>query len=358
MNNKINLLLIGCGGAAGFNFVESLHMQKDTNFNIIGTDCNPYHLELSNCDKTYLVPSCSETLSYIKKIHKIIKDEKIEFIHMQPDVEVEFWSDHRHLLSKWNVKYSLPDSNTIDICMDKYYVTTLLEQAGFPVAKQDYFGKLINITDERLNYFSKKRPLWIRARTGAGSKAAFKAYNAEEVKFWIKYWCDHKGLLVYDFLISEYLPGKEYAVQTIWMNGYLVSAQARERVEYVFGNLTVTGQSSSPSVARTVDNKIVYNTAINAIKTITEKPNGIFCVDMKENGKGIPCVTEINAGRFFTTSDFFSKAGANMPYVYVMFGADKSISIDYLLEEVNPIKPDIYWIRMMDMGKKMVNKNV
>jgi len=49
------ILLIGCGGSAGFNFVESLRM-SDEDFLIVGTDISREHLELSNCDVKYLVP--------------------------------------------------------------------------------------------------------------------------------------------------------------------------------------------------------------------------------------------------------------------------------------------------------------
>ena len=48
-----------------------------------------------------------------------------------------------------------------------------------------------------------------------------------------------------------------------------------------------------------------------------DRATGVFCVDLKEDEAGRPLVTEINAGRFFTTSNFLAEAGANMPYSYV-----------------------------------------
>jgi carbamoyl-phosphate synthase large subunit len=71
---------------------------------------------------------------------------------------------------------------------------------------------------------------------------------------------------------------------------------------------------------------------------------------MKEDRAGRPKVTEINAGRFFTTSNFFAHAGLNMPDL-VLGGA--------LEEELprlgsSPLEPDLYWIRMVDMGFRLV----
>jgi hypothetical protein len=67
----------------------------------------------------------------------------------------------------------------------------------------------------------------------------------------------------------------------------------------------------------------------------------------------VPRVTEVNAGRFFTTSNFLAEAGANMPHDYVRLA---------LGEEVGPRPPldavpaGLYWVRMVDMGFKLVRE--
>ncbi|MFV2041202.1 MAG: hypothetical protein ACC644_04340, partial [Candidatus Hydrothermarchaeales archaeon] len=65
-------------------------------------------------------------------------------------------------------------------------------------------------------------------------------------------------------------------------------------------------------------------------------------------------VTEINAGRFFTTSNFFSEAGVNMPYMYVKLAFGESFEPG---PKYNPIPEELYWIRLMDMGHKLVRGN-
>src|SRR5207245_2208796 len=130
---------------------------------------------------------------------------------------------------------------------------------------------------------------------------------------WIAWWVDERGMQPRDFMAGEMLPGREFAYQSIWQDGELVAGQARERLEYLYGHLTPSGQTSTPSVARTVHEPAVDAAAQRAIQAVEAVPNGVYCVDLKQNAAGTPCVTEVNAGRFFTTSNFFAHAGLNMP---------------------------------------------
>jgi len=340
------ILLIGCGGSAGFNFVESLRMSGEE-FLIVGTDINKEHLELSNCDIKYLVPKCSEP-EYPEVINGIIKDEGIEFVHIQPDVEVAFWSKNRE---KINSKLLLPSKETIEICHDKIKCNSVLKSSGVPVPESYHIKDKDSIREVFESLKNKNEKIWVRAIRGAGSRASLPIKEVEHVELWIDYWNKNKGTNYEDFMLAEFLPGKEYAFQSIWKNGEIITSQARERKEYVFGSLTPSGQSSSPSVAMTVHNEEVNETATKAILSVDKNPQGVFCVDLKENKEGKPCVTEINVGRFFTTSDFFSKAGCNMPYYYVKMAYGEELPN---LKKYNPIEPGIYWLRIIDMGKKMI----
>mgnify|MGYP005652204271 CR=1 FL=1 len=98
---------------------------------------------------------------------------------------------------------------------------------------------------------------------------------------------------------------------------------------------------------------VVDETAQKAILAVDGIPNGVYCVDLKTSADGIPKVTKINAGRFFTTSNFFSHAGLNMPWMSI-----KAALGDELTPlGSSPLEPDLYWIRMVDMGYKLVQKD-
>jgi len=153
-------------------------------------------------------------------------------------------------------------------------------------------------------------------------------------------------------MVSEFLPGAEFAWQSLWHEGRLVTSQARQRVEYFWGNHTPSGQSSSPSVAKTVNRDDVNKAGEAAVRAVAERPHGVFCVDMKENAAGDPLVTEINPGRFFTTSNFFAHAGLNMPDMYVQLGLGNAL--DATPPVYNPLPENLYWVRMIDMGYRLV----
>ena len=66
---------------------------------------------------------------------------------------------------------------------------------------------------------------------------------------------------------------------------------------------------------------------------------------MKEDSHGMPRVTEINCGRFFTTSNFFAHAGTNMPDIYIKLAFGEPIPH---IAPYNPLPEDLWWIRMID----------
>jgi ATP-grasp in the biosynthetic pathway with Ter operon len=154
-------------------------------------------------------------------------------------------------------------------------------------------------------------------------------------------------------MVSEFLPGREFAFQSVWLDGRLVTSAARERLEYVFGHLMPSGQSSSPSVARTVHRDDVNELATTVVRAVDQQATGVFCVDLKEDEDGKPLVTEINAGRFFTTSNFLAEAGANMPYSYVRLALGEDVNG---LPPYDAVEEGLYWVRMIDMGYKLVRE--
>jgi len=343
------ILITGAGGSAGINFMRSLRLVEET-FYIVGTDINKYHMELSKADVNYIVPPFDET-GYIETLNKIIKKEKIEFLHCQPDTELRVISENRE---KIKAKTFLPSKEAIRIALDKMVFSRYMEKNNVPVAKAFLINnpKDINSAIKKLSSSSNGK-MWIRATTGAGSRASLPVINYDQALMWIEYWNRMKDVKYGEFMMSEFLPGKEFAFQSIWQNGRLITSQARERLEYVFGNRMPSGQSSSPTIAKTIHREDVNRIATAAIKALDNNANGIFCVDLKENNRGIPCVTEINVGRFFTTSIFFAVAGSNMPYYYIKMGFNEKLPP---LPQYNALPENLYWIRQIDCGEKLIHE--
>lgn len=340
------ILLTGAGGSAAYNFKDALDIDGD-NY-IVGADARPYHLELIKVDKRYIVPRVDEP-GYVDAINRIIEKEKIEFVHPQPDVEVAFLSQHK---DKINAKIFLPDYSVVEACHNKMTFNKLLSDKGVAVPIAYYIDSpdSLKLALEELLKIQPK--VWLRAIRGAGSRGSLPINSFYQGDAWIDYWRNFKGIDYGDFMASEFLPGHEYAWQSLWWEGELITAQARERLEYIFGNLTPSGQTSSPSVAKTVNRDDIDEIGQAAVRAVSDKPHGVFCVDMKEGADGVPKVTEINVGRFFTTSNFFAHAGLNMPAMYIEIAMTGKLR--NRPKQLQPLAENLYWVRMIDMGFKLV----
>lgn len=341
------ILATGAGGAATSNFIKSLRLANE-NYYVVGIDNNKFHLDLSQADTNYLIPPCNSPL-YIKEINKIIEKEKIDFVHPQPDPEVKAISNNRALIK---TKTFLPRKETVDICQDKWLTYQKLSSGETFVPLSFLIKTGSDLKKASKILLRQQDKFWIRARSGAGAKASLPVDNIRLAIEWISFW-KRKDKNV-EFIASEFLTGTEYAFQSLWLDGQLVVSQARERIEYLFGYLTASGQTSSPALAKTVSNDLVNEIATAAVLSVDKHASGVFCVDLKTNYKNAPCVTEINAGRFFTTSNFITEAGCNMPDMYIKMAFN---NLKNSFPKYNAVPPNYYWVRMMDMGSKII-KNV
>lgn len=339
------VLITGAGGSAAENFIQSLRLVEDDYF-VVGADANPHRLHLSSADERIVLPRVDE-ISYIDNLESALTQYSIDVLHAQPDKEVMFIGQNRESVS---AKFFLPPQRSLEVASDKALFAQQLAQRGIAVPNASEILSEKHLRDVVQRFKKQHDRLWVRARTGAGSKASLPVSTYDQALSWIRWWVDERGMAVTDFMVSEMLPGREFAYQSIWQDGQLVVGQTRERMEYLYGFLSPSGQSSTPSIARTVSSAAIDELAQAAIKAICEEPHGVFCVDMKEDAFGQPRVTEVNAGRFFTTSNFFSQAGLNMPEMSIR------AALGQRLERLgtSPLEPNLYWIRMVDMGYALV----
>jgi carbamoyl-phosphate synthase large subunit len=344
------ILVTGAGGAPGANFIASLRLVKDEDFHIVGADINKYHLELTEgVDAKYLLPRTDDP-AYFDRLNGIVKKERIDFIHSQPEQEV--WAI-AHNQSKVQAKTLFPKPETLALTYDKAECNRVLREHQIAVPRAYRLRSEADIQNALDDFLRDQDRVWLRATRGAGATASLPVNTMLQARGWIDYWSRRRGLTLADFMISEFLPGAEFAFQSLWYEGELITSMARKREEYLFGNLFPSGQSSSPSIAVTVHRDDVNKLATSAILAVDPKATGIFCADIKENKDGVPCLMEVNAGRFFTTSINFSTAGLNMPYYYVKLALEGRAALPKL-PQYNGIPAGWYWIRLMDMGSKLV----
>lgn len=345
------ILITGAGGPAGVNFTKSLKIAPEK-MRLVGTEANQHYGSLALTDKMHFVPEADDP-DYIDEIEEIIEKEKIEFVHPQPDIEVKAISENRE---KLNASTFLPSKTAVRICQDKLESAKKWKRRGIPIAKT---FELKSESDVKRAFEELGSPLWMRAKMGAGGRGSTPANSLETALSWINYWKSRN--MKWQFIAQEHLRGRNIGFHSLWKEGKLVTSMARERLQYIYPRLAPSGITGTPSVQRTIHDDKVNEVATEAVRAIDPEFNGIACVDLKENDKGIPCATEINAGRMFTTSFFFSYTSkklfknchANFPYFYVKLGYKELIPN---IPKYNILPEELYWIRHIDAPARLVKQ--
>ena len=340
------ILVMGAAGPAGINFIESLGL-ADEQMYVIGADANRFHIEWLNTGRVVLSPLAGDS-GYDEFLLSLVEREGIEFAHAQPDIEVRALSCLRSELRRLGCSVFLPEERTLDVCQDKLKSAVIWSESGMPSA-----GYLAIDSEQDLHEAADRLglPFWLRATVGDSSRGSTPVESIDTARHWLDYWKARE--VSWKWIAQEYLPGRNIAFQSLWREGELIVSQARERIEYIYPRLAPSGVTNTPVVAKTIHDEAVNRAASMAVRSIDAKANGVYCVDLKESAGSEIIPTEINAGRFFTTSMFFSMAGCNMPYQYVKMGFGEEPD---RMPEYNAVEPDLYWIRHIDCPAVLVKE--
>ncbi len=339
--SKPTILVTGCGGIPTQNVVRSLNYTGNK-YKIIGIDCDKYYINVTEgIEKKYLGPLASDP-NYIQVLNNIIQRENVDFVHAQPDVEVGVISENRE---KVKARTYLPSKEVVNLCHNKFELIKQLRKNGIAVAE----NYLINDTSDLEEAFSNlEGKIWLRAIRGAAGRGSLPVKNINEGKMWIDYW-DGWGA----FVAEEFLPGRNLAWQGVYFEGELVGSIAWERIKYIIPNVSPSGITGTPSVAKIVNDTHIHELGQKTVEKIDSNPIGIYGVDMKGNKDGISCVTEINPGRFFTPTYMYTKAGYNLVQMYFDILFDLANPYDY------PVRPkfseNLYWFRAIDVVPVLKN---
>lgn len=327
------ILITGAGGSPAVNFTRSLRTAPEKMY-LIGTDSNKYYLQRAETDERYLVPSCKDE-NYIPILQQIIKETRAEFLHVQNDQEMEILSEQRE---KLGIMTFLPSKETVRICLDKLKSYQRWAAAGI---KQPRTMLLRNEDDLHLALKEFGGKIWIRDTTGAGGRGSLPVNDLKIAKAWLDF---KEGWNKYT--AAQCLEPNSVTWMSIWNQGKLVVAQGRKRLYWELSKVSPSGISGATGGAVTVSDLLVDTISQLAIFAIDAAPHGIFSVDLTYDKEDIPNPTEINIGRFFTTHEFFTQAGLNLPFLLVKLAYDEPLPT--LSKKINPLPENKVWIRGMD----------
>ncbi|QQG48927.1 MAG: hypothetical protein HY247_01015 [archaeon] len=345
---KERILVTGAGGIAGVNFVRALRASAQ-GYYIAGAEYNKYYIELPDLDSRHRSPR-HDSKEFVETISGIAKKERVDFIHPQPSSEALVLTAAKKELP---APVFLPGADVMELGQDKLLTQERLTKASVPVAETRTVTTMDGV---ETSFKELGRPVWVRARHGAGGRFSLLCQKPSEAREWISLWVD-RGTPLDEFILQAYLPGRNIAWDSIWKDGKLVTSYCRERIEYPFKHISPSGITGTPSVARTVHDAKVNKASEEAVLAVSQRPHGAFSVDVKEDAEGRPCVTEVDSGKFHTTMPLWGYVGvkhlrlpwwSNLADLYVRLGLGEAPPKDVVRSDLFPA--GYYMIRNMDSG--------
>lgn len=333
------LLVLGAGSGATNNLIRSLRTGDPSLF-IAGCNADRFVLKKSAADRNYLIPA-SGCRGFSRALRRLIENEKIDLLIPNSDSDVAAVLRIRQRIP---CRLFLPRKAVVDLCQDKFNLTVFLRSRGVP-APLTYPVSCLDDIGEIFRKLTSSSRLWCRIRTGGGSMGAIPVKGPEQARSWICYWAEMRGVPATSFTLSEFLPGRDFAVQGLWKEGTLILLKICERLSYFGGGSHPSGTSSTPALGKIVFEPQVVEVCREAVRALGEKASGVFSIDLKEDARGVPCVTEINAGRFCMITNIFDLTGKYnmaMTYVRLALGEPMEIREEYDLAE------DYYLVRDLD----------
>ena len=329
------VLVLGAGGGAAINLMTGLGVALP-GLVVVGAHHDPFILRKSTATRNYLLSSADG----VDEVARVVRRERIDLVIPSSESEVKRLSDGRDALAG---RLFLPAKTVIDLCHDKYELAVALARQNVPVP----VSLAVTSTDSLDVVFDKLATsrAWCRVRSGTGSLGAAPVVGPDQARAWIAHWETARGIDPTSFMVAEYLPGRDFFCQSLWRDGRLVLVKTCERISYFGGENSPSGVSSLYSLAKTVVDERVVDVSSRAVRALDAAPTGPFSVDLKENEDGVPCVTEINAGRIVMGMTTIGSIGAHdMAASYVRLGLGEALAID----DPYDCPPDYYIVRDLD----------
>ena len=332
------VLITGAGSGPSNNLIRSLKAGETSLF-VAGCHSDRFILKKSTADRNFLVHAATDR-AFLHDLACVVTQAGVDLLIPTTDAEVRALSRARRTLP---CRVFLPRRPLIELCQDKYRLSRFLRGRGV-AAPLTYAVNSLAAVPGIFRHLG-RTPLWCRVRAGSGSTAAIPVRTPRQAQAWIAYWSTMRGTPVRSFTLSEYLPGRDFGTQSLWDRGRPVLTKAFQRLSYIASGGHPSGVSSVAALAKTASEPQVREVTIRAVAALGRDVSGLFSVDLKEDGEGTVCVTEINVGRFLAGTNLLDLSGKhNMAVTYVRLALGESVES---LEEPDQTT-DHYMVRDVD----------
>lgn len=337
--SNLSILVTGACGVTSRSVVRSLKLsQHFGNSRFIGTDIcdNLYGIAEGFYDVIYRVPHSADE-RYSDTVNGVCERENVDLAIVIPELEVLHWAQH-----KMPVPCILPPEKFCRIAGSKTSLYRTLEHSGavprFEIVERKALGA---------HGFEPPSgwPCWIRDHEvgSTSGRGSLLAANRDELQAWIVL-----NSKIESFMVSEFLPGRNFACHLLYHHGKLIKTGIYERLAYFMGRIAPSGISGNISQGRLLNDVRILDVSRSAVEAICghthEIMQGMVAVDLRENANGNPMITEINLRHVACTSAFAS-AGNNLAEAQVFATLDMPERVGTL---DHPYPPGNYILRDID----------
>lgn len=305
----MKILFTGVGGPTPRSFAYSLKKYSQyAGWEFYGTDINPYAVGLYKKDlfkESFLIAPASDPEAYWRDIEWIIRNKKIDYAVILPELEVIEWSK-RYSQGDLPCPSLIPDKRVSEILVDKAQMSEMLHGLDLVPTSVEFHRSQRDFQElfETLGF-----PFWVRSSSGSSGLGSLRIEKKEELANWIQINPD-----VEQFLASKYLPGRNLACKLLYWKGELLRAASGERVNYIMSKVAPSGITGNSSFGRLLNEPHLVDLAKKALEKVFEstgaEAHGFFTADFKEDENGKPYITEINV-RHVAFTQCFAAGGAN-----------------------------------------------
>jgi carbamoyl-phosphate synthase large subunit len=314
----LTVLSTACSSAFMPGFFRCLKSNKERNIRIIGVDMQYDPSIKLLVDTFYQVPAVTSD-DYVDKIIDICRKEKVDVFFPQMSSELLIINENKSRFENIGVMVSLSTSDTLHIANNKLKLYKFMDDNNLPTP--DYFH-IKNISDLEktcnvLGYPEKAVCLKLTESSGSrgvriidSSKSRYDIFVNDKpnsiyttLKDMVEVLSEKNDLP--EMIVMEYLPGIEYSVDLLAVNG---------RVQYIVGRKNNVSLMSIAQDSTLAEEPIAYKLCIDLVRLMNLDGNIGF--DFLYDEDGIPILMDINP-RITATISVSAAGGVNFPYLRI-----------------------------------------
>jgi carbamoyl-phosphate synthase large subunit len=278
----MNILITSVGRRT--KLIEYFKKELRGNGKVIATDCSSLAPALYTSDKSYVVPSITDS-GYMEKIIDICVKENIAAILSLIDPELLLLAESRKTFEDMGIKVIVSDYSAVDTCHDKIKMRDFIVHHGFEnTTTYDGLAEFLNAYNEKQTTF----PVFVKEHFGSASSGVAKINSIENLKAACS---ENSGLI-----IQELIDGRELGIDIYvdLISHEVISIFIKEKIHMRAGETDKAVSIINPSVAAVIAEFVTKLGLAGPLDMdIIEKDGSYYIIDINcRFGGGYPLAYE------------------------------------------------------------------